>query len=296
MGFGPMFVMGCGSVGTALVLRARAVGVGVLGGHCRTRKSAALANGRTGIIVGSGDELDVESLRRAEIVVVAVPDPQISTVAQQLADALREAKGKVFFHCSGARNAEELCALRAIGGAVASFHPLLSFANPEAASELLGEATFAVEGDEQAVAEAEKLAELLGGRALAVRASDRELYHAAAAVASNHLVALAVQAVECLTPLGWDQEEALAALLPLMRSTLKNMQTRGLPHALTGPVSRGDAACVVGHLKALEERASDEIESYLTMAKRALRIARQQGIAGEAALDEVEAELTARDR
>lgn len=287
---GPVYVFGCGAVGTALTVRMASAGVHIVGAHCRTPASAMRAARKVGFEVTSGDDVPV-TLGDARLILVAVPDPVIGAVAQHLATSGVVHDEQVAFHCSGARNADDLASLRPRLRGVASFHPLLSFADPEIAARLLPVAAFAVEGDAVAVAEAERLIEILGGRPLRVEAEDRVLYHAAAATASNHLVALAAQTVACLEMLGIEKGEGTRALIPLMQSTLDNLGRLGLPQALTGPVSRGDRECVAGHLAGIDEKIPSELLPYVVMARRALEVARSQGVAEPEALSEVEALL-----
>ena len=96
------------------------------------------------------------------------------------------------------------------------------------------------------------------------REDARVLYHAALAHASNHLVTVLADALEALRAalrgselLGQqtvdDQPGGIAERIvgPLARAALENTLQRGQA-ALTGPVARGDAAAVAGHLAALE--------------------------------------------
>lgn len=288
---GSVYVVGCGSVGTALALRLQRVGVTVTGGHCRTEAGAGRASAALGWEVSWGEAPPAGALSAAAVLIVAVPDPVIRQVAQRLSVAGELRSEQVVLHCSGARNAVELEPVAEVVAGVGSFHPLLSFAVPEAASELLGEAAFAIEGDGAAVEAARGLAAALGGRVLEVEASDRGLYHAAAATASNHLVALVAQAAAVLEGMGIERSEGTAALLPLMRSTLANLERLGLPGALTGPVSRGDARCVREHLAALSASAPAELTPYRVMARRALEVAREQAAAPPEGLAEVEGAL-----
>lgn len=290
---GSVFIFGCGAVGTALAIRMMSVGIDVVGAHCRSEASARRGERRTGLEVTFGQGVP-EAVERAAVILVAVPDPVIPVVARQLAESGLTSRDQVVFHCSGARNADALSPLRALIRGVGSFHPLLSFADPSIASRLLPRATFAVEGDSAAVERARELVGGLGGQLLLVEASDRVLYHAAAATASNHLVALAAQAVACLEALGVEHQEATKALIPLMQSTLDNLGRLGLPHALTGPVSRGDAACVEGHLNEISGRSPGELIPYVVMAARAIDVARDLGVASDEALLEVERLLSRR--
>lgn len=284
-----VFILGCGSVGTALGLALARAGVKLVGAQCRTEASAARASELLGLDVGHGDIPEEVSL--ADTIIVAVPDPLIRPVSEELADSRRTLPGQVALHCSGSRSADDLAPLRGALRGLGSFHPLLSFADPATASELLPAAAFAIEGDDPACRRARGLAAALGGLVLEIPARDRVLYHAAAATASNHLVALAAQSAACLSQIGVAPDQAVRALVPLMRSTLNNLDRLGLPDALTGPVSRGDAAAVRAHLAAIDERAPEELGYYRVMALRALEVARAQGKAPAPDLDLVEAEL-----
>jgi predicted short-subunit dehydrogenase-like oxidoreductase (DUF2520 family) len=95
--------------------------------------------------------------------------------------------------------------------------------------------------------------------------ADRATYHAAACVASNHVVALLGQAerlaAECGVPF-----EALARLA---RSSVDNAFALGPRAALTGPVARGDWSTIAAHLDAL---APEERSAYRALAREALRL------------------------
>jgi predicted short-subunit dehydrogenase-like oxidoreductase (DUF2520 family) len=60
-------------------------------------------------------------------------------------------------------------------------------------------------------------------------------------------------------------------------------------HALTGPVSRGDAGTVAAHLAVLREHAPEVVPAYVALARltadRALRDGRLDPSAAEALLD-----------
>jgi predicted short-subunit dehydrogenase-like oxidoreductase (DUF2520 family) len=107
-----------------------------------------------------------------------------------------------------------------------------------------------------------------------VREDARTLYHAALAHASNHVVTVVLDAVEALRAALWGQEllgqelvgdapggVAERVLGPLARASLENALQRGQA-ALTGPVARGDAAAVKGHLHALAEVNPELAQAY----------------------------------
>ena len=97
-------------------------------------------------------------------------------------------------------------------------------------------------------------------------------YHAAAALASNYIVAAIDAAAAVLAGVGVAQDRAAQALIPLAEGALHNIAAHGTTRGLTGPVRRGDLATVSRHLEALRDRP-DLAEIYRVLARRAVEIA-----------------------
>jgi predicted short-subunit dehydrogenase-like oxidoreductase (DUF2520 family) len=191
----------------------------------------------------------------------------------------------VLLHCSGARSAEE--AFAGVGDRVAgvgTLHPLRAIADPRAAVQSMPGTVFGVQGDARGIALAESLALALGGVPLKLEASQMPAYHAAAAIASNYVVALLDAAREVLARLGMGEEEAARALVPLARGSLDNLESRGPAEGLTGPIRRGDRATVERHLAALP---ADLQGLYRALGLRTVALARRVGEASEADLDAI---------
>ncbi|MGH9031910.1 MAG: DUF2520 domain-containing protein, partial [Acidimicrobiia bacterium] len=167
-------------------------------------------------------------------------------------------------HLSGARSLDEFDDLVVARPdvAVGSLHPLQALPSAEIGRARLPGSWCAVEGPAERM---ERLALTLGMRPFRIDAAHRVGYHAAACVASNHLVALLGQ-VERLAA---DAGVPLAAFLPLIRATLDNVDELGPAAALTGPVARGDAATVAAHIDALPD---GERDAYRALAATALRL------------------------
>ena len=72
-----------------------------------------------------------------------------------------------------------------------------------------------------------------------------------------------------------------------MRGTLANVERLGIPGALTGPIARGDAATVAGHVAALRQRAPDLLELYRVLARQTIPLAREQGALTDRAAEEL---------
>lgn len=216
------------------------------------------------------------------ILLLAVPDAKLAEVAYDMAAAGPAPPGCAAFHLSGALSTDVLMPLHTAGYAVGSLHPLQAVADPwHAADRLIGSA-FAIAGEPAALAAARRLVGALGGTTLVVPPSQRPLYHAGAVVASNYLVALLGFAVRLFGEAGIPEEDAVAALLPLVRGTLDNLEQLGVASALTGPVARGDIDTVRLHLMRL---SGHDRSLYCALGRELLQLARMQGLDDERAFE-----------
>jgi predicted short-subunit dehydrogenase-like oxidoreductase (DUF2520 family) len=129
-----------------------------------------------------------------------------------------------------------------------------------------GEITFGVTAEQaRARKRAARLVADLGGIPEWISEGDRTLYHAALAHGANHLVTLVNEARDRLRDAGVRHPERV--LGPLLEAALANALNLG-DAALTGPVSRGDAGTVAGHLAALCATAPGSVPPYLALARR----------------------------
>lgn len=269
----PIGIAGAGRLAQALgrLLRDAGESVVCLAGRdpARTRLAAAFA--------GAAPVSLAELPRRASRFLIAVSDQAIGEVAETLA-AGRPAAA-VALHTSGAAGPEALEPLRRAGAACGTLHPLQTVSSPEQGVAGLPGAFFAVSGDPGAACWAERVVALLGGAALRVPAAARPLYHAAAVMASNYIVALIDAAEGMLAEAsGAEREAARRALAPLARAAVANALERGPAAALTGPVERGDAATVARHLDALAG-SPQRAWLYRAAGLQALDLARRKGLA-----------------
>lgn len=196
-----------------------------------------------------------------DIVLLCVPDGAIADVVSAF-DPESLDDDVVLVHCSGASGLEVLSpAVRR-----ASLHPLVSLTDDLGSAQRLTGAYFAVAGDPAASA----IASALAGHVIHVNDSDRAIYHAGAAIASNHLVALLAQVESIADRLSLPLE----AFLDLARGSLENTSRLGPAVALTGPVSRGDLSTVEGHIRAFGNHGlEEELDAYLALARRAAVLA-----------------------
>ncbi len=205
-----------------------------------------------------------------EAIFLAVPDAVLPEMAHALAGQGPAPEECAAFHLSGALPTDVLSPLHARGYAVGSFHPLQAIAHPVTGAERLRGAYVAVSGSPVAVAVARRLAAELGSPILTVPETWRAQYHAAAVMASNYLPPLLDAACRILERAGIPHEEALPAILPLIRGTLANIEELGLAASVTGPLARGDTETVELHLRALDE---GDRRLYALLGKELTRLA-----------------------
>ena len=98
-------------------------------------------------------------------------------------------------------------------------------------------------------------------------------------MASNYLMALIATAVMLMGEAGVDEAAARLALEPLARTSVENAFRLGPAAALTGPIARGDADTVRGHLAALAKAPAAAEGLYRSAGLATLEIARQRGLA-----------------
>ena len=209
------------------------------------------------------------------ILILAVPDDVLHSVANEVARAGPAPRNCVALHLSGALSTDVLAPLHGAGYSVGSLHPLQTVADPWSGADRLVGCAYALAGEPAALAMAREIVDALSGRALVVPPALRPSYHAAAVFASNYVVAAAAVVARTLAEAGISESDAIAAALPLMRGTLDNIQQLGFGAALTGPVARGDVDTVRLHLSRLSPR---ERGLYSALGQETLRLARAAGL------------------
>ncbi|MHB8245781.1 MAG: DUF2520 domain-containing protein [Acidimicrobiales bacterium] len=213
------------------------------GGRAGRSFELALSHAGTEVLLlrgHSAPEVLAGAAHGSDAVLIAVADRHVAEVAGRI----EPDPHAVVLHCSGSLG---LDALGPPDGHLrrASMHPLATLPDPVIGSlRLRGGAFFAVSGDQIAT----DLVLSLGGQPIVVAAGERARYHAAACVASNHLVALLGQVQRIAREAGLPFE----AFLPLARGALDDVTMVGPAAALTGPAARGDLATLDAHRAAID--------------------------------------------
>lgn len=217
----------------------------------------------------------------AELLLLAVTDSELAGLVSGLAVTSAVRPGTIVAHTSGANGISILAPLTQQGCIPLAIHPAMTFTGSDEDMARLPDACFGVTAaDEIGYAIGQSLVLEMGGEPFCVREDARMLYHAALAHASNHLVTVLADALEALRAavrgdelLGQQRVDnepggiAERIIGPLARAALENTLQRGQA-ALTGPVARGDAAAVAGHLRALGQADPQLAQAYRVNALR----------------------------
>jgi predicted short-subunit dehydrogenase-like oxidoreductase (DUF2520 family) len=226
-------------------------------GAGRAGSSFSLALGRVGHDVRLVHHDELSSLGSPDLIVLCVPDDAIANTAAQIAIS----DEYVVAHVAGSRTLDVLAPHRR----VASLHPLRALPDADDGAQRLIGATYCVAGDDLV----RVVVASLEGRIITLDDSQRTVYHAAAVVASNHLVALMSHVRTLAESIGLTLDD----FLPLARQTLRDVETLGPDEALTGPASRGDMATIDAHLAAIPEH---ERATYVALANAAFELAERR--------------------
>ncbi len=242
--------------------------MGIIGaGRLGTTLAAALANAGYRVDVAKSTRQIAGVARSCDLVFLTVPDGAIAAVCESIP---WEPRHRVV-HCSGALGLDVLSAAAAAGASTGCFHPLQTFPAGEPEPGRFEGISAGVEAAEPLGSLLEQMAIALGGSPFRLEGVDRAMYHAAAVVASNLVVALASAATRLWALAGLPQETGREALSPLVLAAAHNISTLDLAAALTGPIARGDAATVERHLMAL--RADPGLaEIYRLLSAELLRL------------------------
>lgn len=261
-------IIGTGRLGTTL-----AVALAVKGYSIRSLVSRRVQNARKAAKLLDADvqvlaAKELPLLIGADVFLITVPDDQIAGVARELTE-INADRRVTALHTSGALSSDVLAPLAKKGWHTGSIHPLMSVSGVD---DSLRGAFWSVEGDRTALRLGKEIVRDLDGKSFSIKSEDKPLYHAAAVMVSGNVVALFDVALEMLGECGLDRKTARAVLLPLIASSVRNLETKTPEESLTGTFSRGDVETVKRHLAAM--RNPDERNLYRILGEKSLQLAK----------------------
>jgi predicted short-subunit dehydrogenase-like oxidoreductase (DUF2520 family) len=294
-------IVGAGRIGCVLGKRLHEKGWRIGPVVTRSMRTARAAKRR----IGSGKPQAglSKAVLAADLILIATPDRTIAETAEALARIVpvqhslaRRAKGlkknirgrawqgKVVLHTSGALGSDILRPLALRGAATGSLHPLQTFSGQTIPS--LAGITCAIEGSTAGVRLARRICRVLGGVSVVLPSRRKATYHAGAALAAGHVLAVIETAVRVLMKAGFSRQRAVQALLPLTRQTLTNYSDVGARAAWTGPLSRGDFGVIKRHLESLRRFPREYRKAYDALSRLGLKVLADGGGAKKKLLEQ----------
>ena len=243
-------IIGAGNLGKTLAKLIVQNSVGVIQAVCNRTGSSTKAAIE---FIGQGEACkNILSLPDADITFITTSDDKILSCCEKLSQSDRLKKNSIVVHCSGVLAADVLESVKKKGCFIVSVHPMKSFSDPQVSVNEFKDSYCAIEGDQEAIAIIKPLFEAIGAKTYHINSDKKMIYHVAGVFASNYLVTLFQQSLDCLKEAGVDNHAAKNLVVDLMQSTLNNIQqTDSSQEALTGPIKRGDIETIKKHLVVL---------------------------------------------
>jgi len=277
--------IGAGTVGTALAVRLSDKGYQVVAVSSRSQASAdKLAQSISGCRAVNNNQAAADA---ADLIFITTPDDAIAPVVSEI----EWHSGQSVVHCSGAASTDILEPAKRLGAQVGAFHPLQTFASVKQSIDNIPGSTFAIEAEEPLLTTLKEMATALEGDWIKLKASDKVLYHAAAFIACNYMVTLIKLATDLWQTFNIPTPQATKALMPLLRGTLNNIDTVGIPQCLTGPIARGDTGTIKKHLEALQKSAPALLSTYRELGLQTIPVALAKGRINQQQAQELKAIL-----
>lgn len=241
-----------------------------------TRSRASAAEGVK--FIGAGQPVgQLEEMRGADVWMIATRDDAIVPSCTTLAASGKITPDDIVFHVSGATPSSALAPAREQGARVASVHPIKTFTDAEAAVQSFPGTSCAAEGDAQALMVLKPAFEKIGAKVFDIAPESKPVYHAGGVFACNYLVALIEAALRAHEKAGIPRGASLKALEPMVRETVDAIFDKGPAKALTGPISRGDAATVRRQLALVRDWDGEMGALYRGLGMLAVALAESDG-------------------
>ncbi len=187
-----------------------------------------------------------------DTIILSTPDGVIQKVWESIEkDCI---KGKIFCHLSGSLSSDVFSGIEGYGAYPISIHPMFAFSDKESVYQQLNEVSFTLEGHSQAISMWKQILSEFGNEAIEISKQVKPIYHAAASMLSNHVIAVMNAGYHLLIDCGFTEEEARRFSSVLVKNNVEHVIESGSINALTGPIERGDLETVKKHLKVIDSQ------------------------------------------
>lgn len=262
-------IIGAGKVGTSIGKYLVENHLPIAGYYSKTKESADKA----ATFTNTHAYRNISDLvNECDTIFITTPDGVISKIWQEISKF--PLSDKIVCHFSGSLSSEIFSNNSHTNVYGCSIHPMFAFSDKFTSYKEFNKALLTVEGNDKALERIVPIFRVLGHRILQIESEKKTLYHAAASMASNHLVALLDTSTDLLKKCGFSEEDARALLFPLASSNLNTAMSTGASKALSGPLERCDVETVKRHMEALYPLDAGAV--YITLSRKILKIAKEK--------------------
>ncbi|WPX08111.1 Rossmann-like and DUF2520 domain-containing protein [Anaerocellum danielii] len=248
---------GASKAGISLAFYFKDHGLEITGFYNRTYEKAIKAASMTKTRVFENPE---DLLEASDVIFIAISDTFIEEVSKNLYSL--HLSQKVIGHLSGALTSD---AIRTECRGKFSLHPIQTLRGQPEDVQFLKEAMFSLEGDEEGKKAAKIILQKIGNKYIELKKEDKVVYHLAATVASNYLIALLNFSYLLYKKIGLADEVIFSIIKPLSFASLENFLKDRL-NCLTGPAARGDVLTLQKHYNALPNEKKPAFLELLMLA------------------------------
>lgn len=220
-------IIGAGRVGPVLGAALAGAGHAIVGISAVSERS----RDRAGALLPGVPILDIpEILERSELVILAVPESELTSLVAGLAATGAWQPGQLVLHTAPSFGTAVLAPAQAQGAIPLAVHPAMAFTGTSIDLIRLRESYCAVTAASVVQPIGMALVVEMGAEPLLVDESDRAAYADAIAIATSFSSAIVGQATETLAAIG--VENAGRILGPLVRSAVENALARATPDTI----------------------------------------------------------------
>uniref|UniRef100_A0A7C5V5W3 DUF2520 domain-containing protein n=1 Tax=Caldicellulosiruptor owensensis TaxID=55205 RepID=A0A7C5V5W3_9FIRM len=248
---------GASKAGISLALYFKNHGLEITGFYNRTYEKAIKASSMTKTHAFKTPEKLVEA---SDVIFIAISDTFIEEVSKNLYSP--HLSKKVLGHLSGALTSD---VIKTECRGKFSLHPIQTLKGQPEDVQILKKAVFSLEGDDEGKKIAKIILQKIGNKYIELKKEDKVVYHLAATVASNYLVALLNFSYLLYKKIGLEDEVIFSIIKPLSFASLENFLNDRL-NCLTGPAARGDVLTLQKHYNALPDEKKTAFLELLKLA------------------------------
>lgn len=210
-------IIGAGNVGPILGAALAGAGHALVGISAISEQSKE----RAAALLPQVPVLDVTQIvERSELVLIAVPDEELSGLITGLATAGAWQPGQIVLHTSAKYGVDVLLPAQQAGVIPLALHPAMAFTGTSMDISRLSESYIAVTAPTPVLPIGQALAVEMGGEPIVIAENQRPAYAEAIATASQFSLAIVEQATGLLAEMGIENPGRIVA--PLIRSTVDN--------------------------------------------------------------------------